>query len=416
VEGAALLVRSLVSPVPPGGEDGAATLVVHPGAELYGSDRMLLESVSALTDRSRRVTVALPGDGPLVAQLRERGARVVFCRMPVLRKSALRPAGAVRLLADAVRGLLPAVRLVRRHRSVYVSTLTIPSWLLLARLLGRPALCHVHEAEASAPRLLRHAMAVAPRLARRVVVNSSFSLGVLTDVAPGLRDRSRVVYNGVAGPDEVVPARAELAGQVRLLFVGRLSPRKGPQVAVSALAELVDRGVDARLELLGSVFDGYEWFEEELRATVRELGLGDRVEFLGFRPVVWPTLAMTDVVLIPSIVDEPFGNTAVEAVLAARPVVVSDTSGLREAVAGYASAQVVEPGATVAWADAVERVIADWPRFRDAAVRDAAQARDRHSPAGYRRALAEEFTALSGGADPVPAEKWVGQAHAEEAR
>jgi glycosyltransferase involved in cell wall biosynthesis len=186
-------------------------------------------------------------------------------------------------------------------------------------------------------------------------------------------------------------------------------------VAVAALAELVDRGVDARLELLGSVFDGYEWFEKELRATVRDLGLGDRVEFLGFRPVVWPTLAATDVVLIPSIVDEPFGNTAVEAVLAARPVVVSDTSGLREAVAGYASAQVVEPGATLAWADAVERVVADWPQLQDAAVRDAVEARDRHSPAGYRRALAEEFAALSGvGAVPVRAP--VGRAHAEEAR
>jgi GT2 family glycosyltransferase len=401
LEGVVLLLFSLFRTVALRRRDPASTLVVHPGAELYGSDRMLLESVSALTTGGGPVTVVLPGDGPLVAELRRRGADVVFCPMPVLRKAALRPAGAVRLAADAGRGLLPAVRLIRRHEAVYVSTLTIPSWLLLARVLRRPALCHVHEAEASAPRLFRHAMAVAPRLARRVVVNSNFSLGVLTDVAPALRDRSTVVYNGVAGPREIVPARTELMGQVRLLFVGRLAPRKGPQVAVAVLQELVARGVDAHLTLLGSVFEGYEWFEAELQETVRAAGLGNRVEFAGFRPVVWPTLAGTDLVLIPSIVDEPFGNTAVEAVLAARPVVVSCTSGLREAIAGYAAAQVVEPGATAAWADAVQRVVADWPRFRDAAFDDAEEARRRHSPEGYQRSLAQEFAALRGAGGAV---------------
>lgn len=393
-EGVGLALRALVRP-PAGTQRGPApALVVHPGAELYGSDRMLLEAVSALVDAGRPVTVALPGPGPLTPLLRDRGADVVVCPMPVLRKAALRPAGAVRLLRDGLTGLLPAVALVRRHGSVYVNTLTIPSWLVLARLLRRPVLCHVHEAERSAPRLLRRAMALAPRLADGVVVNSRFSLGVLADVAPSLRERAVVVYNGVQGPADVTPARRAPDGALRLLFIGRLSPRKGPQVAVATLRELLARGIDAHLTLLGSVFEGYEWFEEELHEAVREAGLEARVDFLGFRPEVWPVLAGADVVLVPSLVDEPFGNTAVEAVLAARPVVVSGTSGLVEAVTGYGSAQCVEPGRTDAWADAVARIAADWPRYRDAAAEDAATAALRHAPREYQRHLAEAFTAL----------------------
>ncbi|RBY94252.1 glycosyltransferase family 1 protein [Blastococcus sp. TBT05-19] len=386
-----------------GQEDRPPLLVVHPGSELYGADRMLLESATALAGRFA-VTVVLPGPGPLVAELEARGVAVELCPMPVLRNSALRPRGALRLLADAVRGLVPALRLLRRHGAagVYVSTLTLPSWPLLARLAGRRSICHVHEAEQSAPRLLRRGMALCPALADRVVANSRFTLDVLTEVAPRLRRRATVVHNAVRGPAEVAPAREGLDGPVRLLFVGRLNPRKGPQVAVAALAELTRRGVDARLTVVGDVFPGYEWFAEELRASVADAGLGDRVEFLGFHADVWPDLARADVVLVPAVGDESFGNTAVEAVLAARPLVVSDHSGLREAAAGYAGAQAVPAGDAGAWADAIARVAADWPRFREAALADAAVARRRSAPDRYAAELVDAVAALHA---PLPASR-----------
>jgi glycosyltransferase involved in cell wall biosynthesis len=379
-------------------------LVVHPGAELYGADRVLLESVAALAI-DFDVTVALPHDGPLVAALEAHGVRVAICPMPVLRNSAMRPAGLAGLLRDTLRGLVPALRLLRRHggAGVYVNTVTLPSWPLLARLVRRRSLCHVHEAERSRPRILRRALALAPALSHRVVANSQFTLEVLADVAPRLRARSTVLYNGVHGPTTVRPPRAVLDGPVRLLFVGRLSPRKGPQVAVAALAELVSRGVDARLTLVGSVFEGYEWFEAELHDTVAALGLADRVEFLGFRADIWPQLADADVALVPSVGEESFGNTAVEAMLAARPLVVSDTSGLREAAAGYASAQAVDPGCPAEWADAVERVIADWSTFRRAAEDDAGRARQRHTPAIYGERLVELVSHL----EPTTAQRTV---------
>ncbi|WP_324276038.1 hypothetical protein [Blastococcus brunescens] len=133
-----------------------SVLVAHPGAELYGADRMLLEAVAALAVRFD-VTVAVPGAGPLLAELDGLGVRVVVCPMPVLRTAALRPRGAVRLVADAVRGVVPALRLLRRYGTdgVYVNTLTLPSWPLLARIAGRRSLCHVHEAEQSLPRPVR---------------------------------------------------------------------------------------------------------------------------------------------------------------------------------------------------------------------------------------------------------------------
>ncbi|WP_255491770.1 MULTISPECIES: glycosyltransferase [unclassified Actinotalea] len=387
------------APAPDVRAAGRTVLVAHPGAELYGSDRVMLESVAGFREAGWRVVVTLCDDGPLVAELRALGAEVRRTRSPVLRKSALRPAGFGLLVADTVLGAARGVALLGRLRpdAVYVSTVTVPLWTILARLMRRPVVVHVHEAETGAPAIVRRLMALPLVLATSVVVNSRFSVDVLRASLPAAVRRAVVVDNGVPGPAEVVPARRTIDGPVRLLYVGRLSARKGVDVAVEALAELHRTGCPARLDVVGAVFPGYEWFEQGLRDRVKELGLEGSVHLRGFHASVWPFLADADVAVVPSVVDEPFGNTAVEAVLAARPVVVSETSGLREASAGYGSAQQVRPGDPVALAGAVRRVRDAWPEFSRAAAADALTARDRHDPARYRgRAVAALEAAVSG--------------------
>ncbi len=364
-------------------------LVAHPSADLYGSDRVLLESVDGMVAAGWRVVVTVPSPGPLVAELARRGASVEFCPAPVIRKSALRPRGFARFVRDVALSIAPSWRLIRRsgRDGLYVNTITIPSWLVLGRLMGRRVTCHVHEAEGSASLLIRRLINLPLLFAQRIVVNSTFSLEVLSSAIPRLRARSTVVYNGVAGPAEVTPARTPLTEPVRLLFIGRLSPRKGPQVAVDAVTLLRGSGVEVQLDLLGAVFPGYEWFEQDLRSTVTQNGLVDVVRFLGFDADIWPHVQSADIVVVPSVVDEPFGNTAVEAVLAARPLVVSATSGLKEASAGYGSAQQVEPDRPDLLAGAVQAVIADWERYRDRALSDAQLAGVRHSVHSYREQI-----------------------------
>jgi glycosyltransferase involved in cell wall biosynthesis len=377
------------------------TLVAHPSPDLYGSDRVALATVGALVERGDRVVVALPEDGPLVPLVEAAGAEVALCRSPVLRRSALRPAGLVRLLVASVRSLVPSLRLLRSCEPdlVYVSTLTLPLWIVVARLGGRPCVCHVHEAESGVPAPVRRALALPLRLCGSVVANSEFSRDILAAALPGLRARCAAVPNPIPGPPDPPAARDVLADAVRLLYVGRLSPRKGPQVAIDAVGVLRDRGVAARLDLLGSVYPGCEWFEADLRDRVARARLDDRIAFLGFRPDVWPALAAADVVVVTSVADEAFGNTAVEAVLASRPVVVSDTGGLSEAVRSYRCAQLVPPGDPQALADAVEKVIAGWDGFRGQARADATLAAERHAPRLYGERLDAVLSGIVAGGD-----------------
>lgn len=370
-------------------------LVAHPGAELFGSDRMLLESVIGLIETGARVVVALPSRGLLDQHLRTAGAEVVVVPMLVLRKVLLTPRGLPKLFRDMFRGLGAGWRLIGRLRpdAVYVSTIIIPQWPLIARLRGRRAVSHVHEAEASGNRMVNALLYMPHLVSHRTIVNSRFSLETLRAALPALGRRAEVVYNGVASPENPEPPRASLDGTLRVLYVGRLSPRKGPDLVVESAALLATTPSDeaplaptVSVTLLGAVFPGYEWYEQQLRDQAAQTGTD--VSFAGFHSDIWPYLADADVLVVPSRVDEPFGNTAVEGVLALRPVIASDSSGLREAAGGYATSALVPADDARAIASELRRIAADWPHLVSQAPESRAEAIRRHAPATYRADVA----------------------------
>jgi glycosyltransferase involved in cell wall biosynthesis len=309
-------------------------LFAHQSADLYGADRVLLESVEAFRAAGWSVVVTVPAGGPLLDPLRELGAEVVVLATLVLRKTLLRPRAIVKVLRRGPGDLIRAVRAVRAADAdlVYVNTITIPLWLVAARIARVPVLVHVHEAERDLPRAVRSALALPLLLARTVVVNSRASAAEVRAAIPRLARRIHLVYNGVRGPDAVVAAVLEAPDPIRLVLVGRLSPRKGTDIAIAALAQLRQRGHRATLELVGAVYPGYEWYQRELSALIAAAGVEDSVCFSGFCASVWPAYARADVALVPSRI-EPFGNVAVEAQLAGRPVLVSAVQGLIEASA-----------------------------------------------------------------------------------
>ena len=148
-------------------------------------------------------------------------------------------------------------------------------------------------------------------------------------------------------PDAGAPAPAReraATDPLRCVVVGRLSPRKGTMVALEAVARLRAGGADARLDVCGSVFPGYEWFEAELRERAGRADLAGAVAFHGYVSPTRPLLEAADVVLVPSF-GESFGNVAVEGMLAGRPVVACDGLGLGEVLSGAPrTGRLVPPG------------------------------------------------------------------------
>jgi len=174
---------------------------------------------------------------------------------------------------------------------------------------------------------------------------------------PETRERSSVLHHAVPPARSIAsPSATGVAG---ILCLGRLVPVKGFDVALRALALLVDRFPQARLTIAG---DGPE--RASLEALTAELGLSDQVEFLGR---VHPDdsgalIAASAVVLMPSR-EETFGLVALEAAQQGRPIVASGVEGLAEVVADGQTGLLVPPGDAAAVAAAVAELLTD-PRRR----------------------------------------------------
>lgn len=177
--------------------------------------------------------------------------------------------------------------------------------------------------------------------------------------SPGDRDGARAAL-GWSSPGRISAVGGRHADKHPvLLFVGRIQPLKGLDVAIAALATL-DRP-DAELVAVGGP-SGADGPAELARVTelAHELGVANRVRFVPAQPhhllSTWYRAA--DVVLVPSR-SESFGLVALEAAACGVPVVAAAVGGLRTLVDHGCTGLLVEGRDPVDFAASVERLLAD---------------------------------------------------------
>jgi glycosyltransferase involved in cell wall biosynthesis len=163
-----------------------------------------------------------------------------------------------------------------------------------------------------------------------------------------------------------VPANARL-----VVSTGRLVGWKGLRLVVSAMSGLAG---DVHYLVVGA---GPE--AEALRAHASALGLSDRVHLTGRveHPRLPEVLSQADVYVQPSIGEESFGISVVEAMACGLPVLASNFGALPEVVADGETGMLVAPGDVGAWTSALADLLADPARQRrmGAAARARAEAK-----------------------------------------
>jgi glycosyltransferase involved in cell wall biosynthesis len=206
----------------------------------------------------------------------------------------------------------------------------------------------------------RRGIAAKRRTSRRLAAHVAVSHHVARAVesAFGLADGSvQTIYNGV--PDVPADPVALPGSGPAVVAAGRFDRLKGLDVLVRSMESVPD----ARLVLVG---DGPE--AVHLRELAAVPALRGRVHFAGWCDDVRGFLRSADVVAVPSRL-EALGLTAIEAMLAERPVVASDVGGLPEVVAAGVTGALVPADDVPALAGALRGLLADPARCARLGIR-----------------------------------------------
>lgn len=381
-------------------------LFFHASAELYGSDRTLLQLAEVL-DRARwRCVFALPREGPLATALRATGADVEIGPVGTFGRSTLRPRGLWHAARAFPESLAFARTLVRRHRPalVHSNTIVVLSGALAARAEGVPHLWHVHEIF-ERPRWIARALArTVARLATLVVCNSRATAAHLEELAPAVSPLSRIVANGCAGfapsaqnakRDSARRALGVPLGAPVVALAGRVNAIKGQALLLGACARLRARFPELHVVLAGDAAPGQGHFETALDAAIAELDCAAHVTRLPFRGDVDVVFAAADIVAVPSLAPESFGLVAVEAMSLARPIVAARHGGLAEIVVDGETGLLFTPRDELDLARALGELLDDPVRAQRLGAAGRARQREHFSVERYVREFDALYTELA---------------------
>jgi glycosyltransferase involved in cell wall biosynthesis len=352
-----------------GAEHALLLLLEHPDRDRWlpqlwyhetEATRPLAERAAAL-DVPLRAVEPLPLGAASVRRLPS-FARLLRRERPALFHAHLSwPLAAKFPLAAAVAARIPSLATVQLYPDAEI---TAPSRLqlrLLARLVGG----YLPVSQGTAERL--HEELGIPRRKLHVIPNAV--------------DAGRFA----AGVGEPVRRELEPGDRSLVLAVGRLHEQKGHDVLLRAAADVTD----ACFALAG---DGPE--RARLERLAAELGIADRVRFLGTRNDVPDLLAAADVVVLPSRY-EGLPLSLLEAMAAGVPVVASRIPGNDELVEDRRTGVLVAPGDAAALAEALRQLLADPARRAALAEQGRKQVADRYTARAVADRVMEQYELLT---------------------
>lgn len=225
-------------------------------------------------------------------------------------------------------------------------------------------------------------MALLIRGLNRASIGLDQSLIVVSEAARNalpraLRDDARVIVHGIdlSRSERLLGQRAEVRSEVRaelgirngelvVLAVANLRPEKGYDVLLDAARLAVDRDLPVRFIAVGR-----GPLEVELTERHRQLGLGERFQFLGPRQDVLNLMIGSDIVALASR-QEGLPVVLMEATSVGMPIVATAVGAVPMVITDGVDGLIVPPERADELADALEQLISD-PEMRQRLARGA---------------------------------------------
>ena len=211
-----------------------------------------------------------------------------------------------------------------------------------------PIILNMHSAVyASSPSISEPQMLEVSRAVDALLTNSVYLRNFFTERYPELKEKAYAVYMGIEGApydpatewEEAVNRLRDLYGLKKenpvILFVGRLIRQKGLHLLLDVMPKVIAGHPGAKLVVAGSPYYGKNVTTPYVR-MIRERSseIRDHIVWTNFvAPEQIPNMyRLADVVVVPSVWEEPFGRVNLEAMASAKPIIASRRGGIPEVV------------------------------------------------------------------------------------
>ncbi|WP_223509113.1 glycosyltransferase [Rahnella sp. GSA61A] len=178
-------------------------------------------------------------------------------------------------------------------------------------------------------------------------------------LTPAIKNKTHVIRMGVNVSKFIYKERITISHPIKLLSIARLTEKKGISVAINACLLLKQQNVDFDYTIIG---DGP--LRKELESQVANLGLGDKIAFLGAQTqeTVSEYLNNSDVFLLPSVTAsdgdmEGIPVALMEAMAIGIPVISTFHSGIPELIEDRVSGFLVNENDAASIAGVISEII-----------------------------------------------------------
>jgi glycosyltransferase involved in cell wall biosynthesis len=350
-------------------------LYVNHASKISGAERCMLRILVSI-DRDRFEPLLICPDGDLANEAEATGTTVF--RMPFIDYQSNRSTLRGRSVANPAVALGHAFWLGRAGMRIgkiagQSGASLIHANTLLARIpayvaglfSSTPVIWHIRDILSS-----RLWLSIYDGVARRGIAGI---ISVSNACRFQFTDQSRIwtVYDGI--PSDSFRRDTEQAEALRASFgwdpkdvvfgiFGRITPWKGHEQFVEAAININTRYPSTRWLVVGEAWsDEEKQFENRLRDMASKSGLSERLIFTGFRKDVSDLMSACDVIVVPSILPDPFPNTVLEGMLCSRVVVAFNTGGIPEAIEDGVSGILVKESTAASLASAMGKLIGGAP-------------------------------------------------------
>lgn len=316
-------------------------LFIHPGAELYGADKILLEVLKGIDKNLFFPLVIIPNKGPLEDEFKRYNIKYIIYDFPILRRQYFNLFGITKYSFQFIKSLFYIRKIVNKYKINIIcsNTLAILEGAVYSKLFKLTHVWHIHEIIKEPKIMDKFYKKIVPSLAQNVIcVSNAVQNNLFVENNIDYTNVS-VIHNGINITlnnnlcSKNIKQKLKIDDEKIIIgMVGRINRIKGQSYMVDVTKELIKKYPNLLLIMVGGIFEGQEQLKVDLENKISNNNLQNNIMLIDFDQDVDKYYNIFDIFILPSIKPDSFPTVVLEAMSHGKPIIAHVTGGVNEMV------------------------------------------------------------------------------------